>query len=86
MATRLLEIHRVLKPDGSLYLHCDHTVGNYLLELLARIFGDGENGAPGFRGAITWRRANAKGWPSRAYAITTRTLCCYYLQRRKIHL
>ena len=74
MATRLLEIHRVLKPTGSLYLHCDHTVGRHLLELLTRIFGDGENGAPGFRGEITWRRTNAKSLAFKSYAKNTDTL------------
>ena len=39
MAIRLIEIHRVLKPTGSLYLHCDHTASSYLRELLDGIFG-----------------------------------------------
>ena len=30
MAVRLIELHRVLKPTGSLYLHCDHTASHYL--------------------------------------------------------
>lgn len=40
MAVRLIEIHRVLKPTGSLYLHCDHTANGYLRELLDALFGD----------------------------------------------
>ncbi len=39
MAVRLFEIKRVLKPTGSLYLHCDHTAGAYLRQLLDGIFG-----------------------------------------------
>ncbi len=39
MAVRIFEIHRVLKPTGSLYLHCDHTAGAYLRQLLDGIFG-----------------------------------------------
>ena len=39
MAIRLIEIHRVLKSTGSLYLHCDHTASSYLRELLDGIFG-----------------------------------------------
>ena len=39
MAIRLIEIHRVLKPTGSLYLHCDHTASSYLRELLDGVFG-----------------------------------------------
>ena len=39
MAIRLIEIHRVLKPTGSLYLHCDHTASSYLRQLLDGVFG-----------------------------------------------
>jgi hypothetical protein len=41
MAVRLLELHRVLKPTGSLYLHCDPTASHYLRTLLDAIFGSG---------------------------------------------
>ena len=40
MAIRLIEIHRVLKPTGSLYLHCDHTANGYLRQLIDAIFGN----------------------------------------------
>ena len=39
MAVRLKELHRVLKPTGSLYLHCDPTASHYLKILLDTIFG-----------------------------------------------
>jgi site-specific DNA-methyltransferase (adenine-specific) len=39
MAPRLLGLHRVLKPTGSLYLHCDPTASHYLKTLLDSIFG-----------------------------------------------
>ena len=39
MAVRLLELHRVLKPTGSLYLHCDPTASHYLKILLDAVFG-----------------------------------------------
>jgi site-specific DNA-methyltransferase (adenine-specific) len=51
MAIRLIELHRVLKPTGSLYLHCDPTASHYLKLLLDGVFG-GEN----FRNEIIWRR------------------------------
>ena len=51
MAPRLLELHRVLKPTGSLYLHCDPTMSHYLKVLLDAIF-DVRN----FRNEITWKR------------------------------
>jgi site-specific DNA-methyltransferase (adenine-specific) len=39
MAVRLLELHRVLKPTGSLYLHCDPTASHYLKIFLDAVFG-----------------------------------------------
>ena len=39
MAIRLVEIQRVLKPTGSIYLHCDHTAGHYLKVLMDAVFG-----------------------------------------------
>ncbi|MBI4082381.1 MAG: restriction endonuclease [Candidatus Lambdaproteobacteria bacterium] len=49
MANRLLELHRVLKPTGSVYLHCDPTASHYLKILLDAVFGK-EN----FRNEIIW--------------------------------
>jgi DNA modification methylase len=60
MAPRLVELRRVLKPTGSLYLHCDPTMSHYLKILLDSIFGP-EN----FRNEITWQRSGAKNDPSR---------------------
>ena len=61
MTARLVELHRVLKPTGSLYLHCDPTASHYLKIVLDAIFGT-EN----FRNHITWKRTsshnNAKKW------------------------
>jgi DNA modification methylase len=54
MAVRLLELHRVLKPTGSLYLHCDPTASHYLKILLDAVFGGN-----GFRTEISWRRTSA---------------------------
>lgn len=54
MTARLVELHRVLKPTGSLYLHCDPTASHYLKVMLDAIFG-GAN----FRSEITWKRSSA---------------------------
>jgi DNA modification methylase len=54
MSPRLVELKRVLKPTGSLYLHCDPTASHYLKLLLDAIFG-GQN----FRNEITWKRSHA---------------------------
>ena len=66
MAVRLFEIKRVLKPTGSLYLHCDHTANSYLRQLLDGIFGNGENGKPGFRHEIVWQLPAASGFKALA--------------------
>ena len=55
MAARLVELHRVLKPTGSLYLHCDPTASHYLKMLLDGIFGPWN-----FRNEITWIRRAEK--------------------------
>lgn len=54
MAPRLLELHRVLKSTGSLYLHCDPTASHYLKLLLDGVFG-----ARKFRSEIVWKRSSA---------------------------
>lgn len=54
MANRLLELHRVLKPTGSLFLHCDPTASHYL-----KIVLDGVFGARNFRNEISWKRSSA---------------------------
>jgi len=56
MSARLVELHRVLKPTGSLYLHCDPTASHYLKLLLDAVFGP-----VNFRNEIIWLRAPAKG-------------------------
>jgi DNA modification methylase len=55
MAPRLVELHRALKPAGSLYLHCDPTMSHYLKVMLDAIFG-----AEQFQNEISWQRFSAK--------------------------
>lgn len=54
MTVRLIELHRVLKPTGSLYLHCDPTASHYLKILLDAVFG-----ARAYRTEISWKRSSA---------------------------
>ncbi len=54
LGVRLMEMHRILRPDGSLYIHCDPTASHYIKALLDAIFG-GRN----FRSEITWKRTSA---------------------------
>ena len=51
MGVRLIEMHRILKDTGSLYLHCDPTASHYLKSLMDAIFGD-----KNFRNEIIWKR------------------------------
>ncbi|MBN1889644.1 MAG: hypothetical protein JW850_16730, partial [Thermoflexales bacterium] len=62
MAARLVELHRVLKPTGSLYLHCDPTASHYLKIVLDAIFG-----AQNYRNEIVWKRTFAHGNVGRNY-------------------
>ena len=77
MAIRLFEIHRILKPTGSLYLHCDHTADGYLRQLLDGVFGSGGDGKPGFRNAISWRRTHSKNAVSSRYGANHDTIFYY---------
>ena len=58
LAVRVLEMHRILREDGSLYLHCDHTAGAYIKTMLDSVFGH-----KNFRNEIAWcyTRMSAKG-------------------------
>ena len=56
MAQRMVELHRVLKPTGSIYLHCDPTASHYLKMLLDAVFGQ-----QCFRNEIVWKRSDSKG-------------------------
>ena len=54
MAVRLVELQRVLKPTGSLYLHCDPTASHYLKLVLDAVFG-----AENFVNEVVWKRYGA---------------------------
>jgi len=61
MAVRLVDLRRVLKPTGSLWLHCDPTASHYLRLVLDAIFG-----AEHFRNEIVWKRTTAHSDSHRA--------------------
>ena len=54
MGVRLLEMRRILKDTGSIYLHCDLTAGHYLKMEMDAVFGDSR-----FRSEIIWKRTSA---------------------------
>jgi len=71
MAARLVELHRVLKPTGSLYLHCDPTASHYLKIVLDTVFGPER-----FVNEIVWKRTTAHS-SSKKYAPVHDTLLYY---------
>lgn len=74
MAVRLLEMRRVLKPTGSLYLHCDPTMSHYLKLALDAIFGRNQ-----FRNEVIWLRASGTPKGSQHKSRTFGRDCDYIL-------
>ena len=76
MAVRLIEMRRVLKDTGSIYLHCDQTASHYLKALMDAIFG-----IKNFRNEIVWKRSasGAKGsqHASKRYGRNTDSILYY---------
>ena len=65
MAQRIFEMHRILKPTGSLYLHCDPTASHYLKIVLDKVFGK-----TNFKNEIVWcytGPSNTKKWYPRKH-------------------
>lgn len=60
MAPRLVELHRVLKPTGSLYLHCDPTASHYLKIVMDAIFGTKQ-----FLNEVIWHYQTSGGAPKK---------------------
>ena len=71
MGVRLMEMRRVLREDGSIYLHCDPTASHYLKALMDAIFG-----RKNFQNEITWRRTTAHN-DSKKYGANTDTILFY---------
>lgn len=69
MALRLVELHHVLKPTGSFYLHCDPTASHYLKIILDQIFG-----VENFQNEIVWKRTSSHNDPKRFGRVGDRIL------------
>lgn len=72
MAPRLQVLHRILKPAGSIYLHCDPTAGHYLKLLMDSVFG-----GQYFRSEIVWKRTSSHGNVSVGYGDVTDSIFFY---------
>ena len=72
MAQRLWEMKRVLKPTGSIYLHCDPTASHYLKLLMDAVLG-----RRNFRSEITWRRTTSHNDAARTYGFIGDSILFY---------
>lgn len=72
MAPRLIELKRVLKVTGSIYLHCDPTASHYLKMLMDAVFGPQY-----FRNEITWKRTSSHNDAVRQFGAVTDTILFY---------
>ncbi|MDQ7842094.1 MAG: DNA methyltransferase [bacterium] len=72
MAPRLMELHRVLKPTGSIYLHCDPTASHYLKMLMDAVFGPAQ-----FRNEIIWERTVSHNIRTKGYVRANDTILYY---------
>ena len=71
MGLRMLEMRRVLKNTGSIYLHCDPTASHYLKLLMDAVFG-----RDNFRNEVIWKRTSTKSLAKR-YAVNTDRILYY---------
>lgn len=78
MAPRLVELRRVLKPTGSMYLHCDPSASHYLKILLDAAFQP-----VNFQGEVIWRRTTAHS-TSRSWACLHDTILCFARDIRQV--
>ena len=78
MTARLIELHRVLKPTGSLYLHCDPTASHYLKLVLDQIFGPAN-----FRNEIVWAYTRPGTKHQRQFPRTHETIFWYSKGNRR---
>ena len=71
MVQRMVEIKRVLKLTGSVYLHCDHDANAYLRQMMDAVFGEER-----FLNAITWERTRGRS-DGKHWGNVTDTILCY---------
>ena len=79
LAIRLLEMKRVLKPTGSIYLHCDPTASHYLKLLMDSVFGKNN-----FRNEIVWNKYIGRKNNARKKFGTQQDIILYYAKKSPI--
>ena len=78
MSTRLLEMKRILKDTGSIYLHCDPTASHYLKLVLDSIFGNSN-----FRNEIVWKRTSTHNDSAESIRERIHDILLYYVNKRR---
>ena len=76
LGVRLLEMKRVLKDTGSIYLHCDPTASHYIKAIMDAVFG-----ASNFRNEIVWIRSNPKNDASKKYGSVSDRIYYYIINK-----
>ncbi len=79
MASRLIEMHRILKPTGSIYLHCDPTASHYLKALMDGVFGNDR-----FINEISWHRSQTRSSISKKFRSAHDVLLFYGKSDRRL--
>ena len=79
MAVRLMEMRRVLKDTGSIYIHCDPTASHYLKLLMDAVFGRSN-----FRNEIAWKRTSSHS-DAKRYASNSDRLLFYAFEESTWH-
>lgn len=72
MTYRLLEMKRILKPTGSIFLHCDNTASHYIKVMMDNIFGP-----QNFQNEIVWKRQSAHSDAKRKFPVVNDTILFY---------
>ena len=80
MAVRLVEMKRILKPTGSVYLHCDPTASHYLKMLMDAIFG-----STNFRNEIIWERTKGAKAQAKQFPRNGDHILFYAMPQSKFH-
>ena len=81
LGVRVLEMHRILKPTGSLWLHCDHMAAAYVKTMLDAIFG-----RHAYRNTITWERTKSnKGGKGEVSAFGRSSDVLFYYAKSEEH-
>lgn len=86
MAVRIIQMRRILRETGTIYLHCDDSSNSYLRTIMDIVFGKDKGPGAGGRGAeITWQRTSARNNATRNFGRISDTLYVYRKSNKFTH-